>query len=665
MSDQEAKIVLKGEDQLSPAAQQATLNIVRMNQELENTNRLSAQAEGLANRGKALNYLTVTGGEAAEATKNATQAMAAMEQAAGGSAVSLTDLTNAFKNLLREVVPGVGRIGSGTAIALAAGTFALYEFGKASAEAATRLQEVQNRAQVVFGSDFPQVQAATRRVADEFHRSATEILGFQTQTTAIVEGLGLSRQAAEQMSQALTPLAIDIGKVFNVDDAEAMHAIESALEGNTRALREYGIVLNDGTLQEYAHAEGIKVKVAQMDAESKAVLTAHYLMDKTHDLQVTAAKDTGDVNDALKGLHAEWQTLEENLGTVFVPVASAVLGTLKDWASWANTAAGAVGNFITTMGVALHDAFGGTNDYQSLVPKSYQGSGYQEVTDAQIEAFRKGKGLTDSWMDDIHASGGGGGKKDSARERREKELESLRDKILDLRSKYFSAEDDMAAKTEELAGRHNSKIESMKDKLKSLQDQLDGVSRSSEDALNRATGNVTGDQDKLAELQLRAYRENQKGSVSVETNDEIAKLQKKLAQDQAAVTNITGQLTPAQLADAAKRGGMTAEERTVADNAAKAAQIQADIAKQNTAIQQENDAYKAQQAQIENTHTALLRFHDGYVGALKNMTAVTKNEVDAMTRQLESFARTISKVTSGQLTQDITRKIQLADQGSQ
>ncbi len=67
-------------------------------------------------------------------------------------------------------------------------------------------------------------------------------------------------------------------------------------------------------LNEYAHAQGINVKVAAMDEQSKAILTYHYLMDKTKDIQAAAIKDSGDLSDSIKTLTGKWDDFKLALG---------------------------------------------------------------------------------------------------------------------------------------------------------------------------------------------------------------------------------------------------------------------------------------------------------------------------------------------------------------
>lgn len=248
-----------------------------------------------------------------QATQRLEQAQMASTEQAGKFGGSLNDLSKSL---------------TGMDLSTLAAAAAFEEFARRSVLAADDLNAVHNRAEALFGTDYPKMIEQTNALAEAYGRNSGEILNFETKLSTVLESIGIGTTKSEQMSDSLTRLAEDMSKAFHTDAADALRAIEMGLEGNVRGLRQYDIAISQKTLDDYAEAQGIHLKVSEMDAEQKAILTYHYLMDKTHAIQEAAAMDTGDLNDQIQRLEAAWTSLEQNLGQSFLPLAELVAQAL-------------------------------------------------------------------------------------------------------------------------------------------------------------------------------------------------------------------------------------------------------------------------------------------------------------------------------------------------
>lgn len=213
-----------------------------------------------------------------------------------------------FISSISPVALGASAIGAGLAL-----------LAKSSIAAAQDLQSVGIMARNVFGKDFEGMNKIMTDLSVSLGRNQSDLLKFSTSVTSVATGLGVAKGSAQEMSVGLTKLAIDFGKAFNVADAQAMQALKSALEGNTRGLREFNIVLNDTILQNYLDEKGINRKIETLDEASKALVTYNYLMESTSNIQAAATDNTGNLADVTKQLSAEWGDLKEQMGTQFLP----------------------------------------------------------------------------------------------------------------------------------------------------------------------------------------------------------------------------------------------------------------------------------------------------------------------------------------------------------
>jgi hypothetical protein len=283
--------------------------------------------------------------QASPAVQRAADAFKGLQSAGGGA----TDALDGF-NLSSALTVATGVSLANVASTVVSG---IVDIGKEAIGAAAEMEGLRNRAEVLYQDDLPAMEAATAKLAGTMNRSSNEALALTTRFTALLTGVGEGKQSAEQMSLSLTQLAIDFGKVFNVSDEQAMMGIQGALEGNTRALRQYGIVMTTTTLQEFAHSEGITTKVSKMTEAEQVELRYQFLMAKTGDIQRAATKDTGGFNDSVKALGGAWNDLEVTLGRPTLPMLTAGLQLLT--------------SVVKDVGLAVRDLYNGFKDLFTLI----------------------------------------------------------------------------------------------------------------------------------------------------------------------------------------------------------------------------------------------------------------------------------------------------------
>jgi hypothetical protein len=82
--------------------------------------------------------------------------------------------------------------------------------------------------------------------------------------------LGLSNEKAKEITFNMTQLAHDMAAVAGVDVSTMAQKINSALAGQTKALKEYGISLDSNSLQQTLYQNNIKRTVASLNSAEKA-----------------------------------------------------------------------------------------------------------------------------------------------------------------------------------------------------------------------------------------------------------------------------------------------------------------------------------------------------------------------------------------------------------
>lgn len=153
---------------------------------------------------------------------------------------------------------------------------ALTLFGKKCLDAASDLEEVQNVVDVAFGDMAEEANQFAKTAIRSFGITELQAKKLSSTFMAMTTSMGIGKQTAKTMSLSLTALAADMSSFYNVDLGTAQNALEGVITGNTRALRQFGVVITDTTLQEYALSKGIKKSVGSMSSAEKAALRYNY-----------------------------------------------------------------------------------------------------------------------------------------------------------------------------------------------------------------------------------------------------------------------------------------------------------------------------------------------------------------------------------------------------
>lgn len=134
--------------------------------------------------------------------------------------------------------------------------------------------------------------------AKEFINQFSSVLGVDPSNAmrymglfnTLVEGFGLSSDAAYTMSKNLTQLSYDMSSFLNIPIEDAMQKLKSGISGEIEPMRAVGVALDEASLQETAYALGIDQKVNAMTRAQKTELLYYQIMTKTTKMQGDMAR---------------------------------------------------------------------------------------------------------------------------------------------------------------------------------------------------------------------------------------------------------------------------------------------------------------------------------------------------------------------------------------
>ncbi len=143
-----------------------------------------------------------------------------------------------------------------------------------------------------------------------------EWMNYQGTFKQLASGFGVASDSANVMSQNLTQLSYDMASFFNTDVETAFDKLSSAMAGQVKGLRDFGIDVTVASLQEYALAKGIDKSVRSMTQAEKSMLRYNYIMEKSINMQGDMARTIITPANALRILQAQLTQMRRALGNI-------------------------------------------------------------------------------------------------------------------------------------------------------------------------------------------------------------------------------------------------------------------------------------------------------------------------------------------------------------
>lgn len=252
------------------------------------------------------------------------------------------------------------------AVALAAfSASAIISFGKQAVELASNVQEVQNVVDTAFGSMSGMAEDFASTAIDQFGMS--ELTAKKTASTymAMSKGLGLADEAAAQMAISVAGLTGDVASFYNTSQEVADTALKSIWTGETESLKQFGVVMTQANLQQYAYQQGIKKTISEMTQAEQVQLRYMYVTDQLSLAQGDFVKTSGSWANQTRILSERWKQFMTIIGNGLIKVLTPVVEFL-------NTALQQLISFADSVGQVLTNTFGGQAVAQSEVAASTQ-----------------------------------------------------------------------------------------------------------------------------------------------------------------------------------------------------------------------------------------------------------------------------------------------------
>lgn len=176
--------------------------------------------------------------------------------------------------------------------------------------------ETLNLFNVTMGEGAEAAMSYAEKVQELMGIDIAEWMNYQGTFKQLTSGFGVAEKAANTMSQNLTQLSYDLASFFNTDVETAFEKLSSAMAGQVKGLREFGIDTTVASLQEYALAKGIDTSVRSMTQAEKSLLRYNYIMENSIKIQGDMARTIITPANALRILNAQLTQMKRAFGNI-------------------------------------------------------------------------------------------------------------------------------------------------------------------------------------------------------------------------------------------------------------------------------------------------------------------------------------------------------------
>lgn len=204
------------------------------------------------------------------------------------------------------------------------GIAGLVSLGKQAIDTASDIQEVQNVVDTAFGDMSYKMERFADTAVTQFGISKLSAKEMGSTFMAMGRSMISSMEEASDMAINLTARAADMSSFYNKSIEETSTALKSIYTGETESLKEYGVVMTQVNLQEFARQQGINKSIQAMTQAEKVQLQYAYVMKQTSLAAGDFAKTSDSWANQTRILSEQFKELLSVIGsgliTVFTPV---------------------------------------------------------------------------------------------------------------------------------------------------------------------------------------------------------------------------------------------------------------------------------------------------------------------------------------------------------
>lgn len=293
---------------------------------------------------------------------------------------------------LNSISKSLGKLAGIVGVAFGVG--AIVKFGKEAVNMASDLQEVQNVVDTAFGAMSYKMEQFADTAIESF--GISELTAKKTGSTfmAMGVGMGIAQDSASDMAIQLTGLSADMASFYNVSQDVASTALKSIFTGETESLKQFGVVMTEVNLQEFARQQGINKTISAMTQQEKVMLRNQFVQQQLSLASGDFAKTSNSWANQTRILSERWKEFLGIVGTGLITVLTPVVRFLNGFVATLITFANTVGSIMSNIfGIQVAEVGATATAYDSMADSATSASeAQQSVADSTEKAGESAKG---------------------------------------------------------------------------------------------------------------------------------------------------------------------------------------------------------------------------------------------------------------------------------
>ena len=159
----------------------------------------------------------------------------------------------------------------------------------------------------------------SQTLANSFGIADDEALKFEGAIAETLHNVGIAPAANAALSQSFVELAADMAAFAHVPVEDTLRGLQLAISGNTRSLRQYGIVIQNSEVQQRALTETGKASTDQLTRQELALARISIIQERTSNQVGAFADNAGSLANQAKILSANLDALGDSIGSALLP----------------------------------------------------------------------------------------------------------------------------------------------------------------------------------------------------------------------------------------------------------------------------------------------------------------------------------------------------------
>lgn len=241
----------------------------------------------------------------------------------------LADTTEAEKGLKSLKQKGESLASVGKSLTLGV-TTPIVGIGAASLKAASSAAEMESKFDTVFKSLSKEADGWATNYAKAIGRSKYEIKEAISNQADLYYGMGFTADEAYNLSKQVTTLGYDLASFNNVNDAQAVEAMQKALMGETESAKMLGVNLTDTIMQTSEFTRETGKSWNELSMAEKAQVRYKEAVKQSSNAIGDAERTADGFANMTKRLKGQLSEMGVEIGKVILPVASKLVKVMSN-----------------------------------------------------------------------------------------------------------------------------------------------------------------------------------------------------------------------------------------------------------------------------------------------------------------------------------------------